>query len=325
MSGMDPNDPMAQFKATFFEECAELTADLEQRLTDIEDGDTDPESINAVFRAVHSIKAGGGAFQFNDLVNFTQKFEAVLDDLRSDRLELAPDIIELLFKATDIQSDLIAAAQEGESVAEDFGADVLARFDELLEGAPASSASSKPQGGSAGAPAAAEKTDGAPDLDEAAASASAVEAEAGDAGAETGLKNYRIRFQPKQELFRHANEPLLLLRELAGLGEMVTEVSHDRLPDVREMEPEDSYFYWEILLKTDAGKEDIVEVFEFVEDDCDLLVIDEDGKGVFAEEGVDYGIFVDLSAAPDEIYAGTAPSSSKVDEEQVVQQQAAQQ
>ena len=102
MSGMDPNDPMAQFKATFFEECAELTANLEQRLPDIEDGDTDPESINAVFRAVHSIKAGGGAFQFNDLVNFTQKFEAVLDDLRSDRLELTPDIVELLFRATDI-------------------------------------------------------------------------------------------------------------------------------------------------------------------------------------------------------------------------------
>ena len=44
------------------------------------------------------------------------------------------------------------------------------------------------------------------------------------------IKNYRIVFEPHRELFRHANEPLLIIRELKRLGELTVECSSANLP-----------------------------------------------------------------------------------------------
>lgn len=79
-------DPMAAIKQTFFQECEEQLADLEVGLLLIQDGGDDPETVNAVFRAVHSIKGGAGAFSLDDLVHFAHVFETALDHLRAGRL-----------------------------------------------------------------------------------------------------------------------------------------------------------------------------------------------------------------------------------------------
>ena len=55
-------DAMAAIKQTFFQECEEQLGELEIGLLVLQDGDADPETVNAVFRAVHSIKGGAGAF-----------------------------------------------------------------------------------------------------------------------------------------------------------------------------------------------------------------------------------------------------------------------
>ena len=49
-----------------------------------------PETVNAVFRAVHSIKGGAGAFGLDDLVSFAHVFETTLDCVRSNKLEPEP-------------------------------------------------------------------------------------------------------------------------------------------------------------------------------------------------------------------------------------------
>jgi two-component system chemotaxis sensor kinase CheA len=49
-------DGMEELKQTFFTECAELLADMEERLLKLEVGSTDTEQLNAVFRCTHSIK-----------------------------------------------------------------------------------------------------------------------------------------------------------------------------------------------------------------------------------------------------------------------------
>ena len=56
------DDPFAQFKLTFFEECTELPTDMEQNLGLVESGSFDNETLHEIFRAVHSIKAGADAF-----------------------------------------------------------------------------------------------------------------------------------------------------------------------------------------------------------------------------------------------------------------------
>ena len=76
-------DPMAEIRASFFIECEELMESLQDALVILDEDGGDSETINVVFRAVHSIKGGAGAFGLNDLVDFAHSFETVLDDLRS--------------------------------------------------------------------------------------------------------------------------------------------------------------------------------------------------------------------------------------------------
>src|SRR5450755_1942194 len=98
-------DPMEAIKQTFFQECDELLLAMEEGLTAIEAGEADNEAINAVFRAVHSVKGGAGAFGFEELVAFAHIFETVLDHLRSGTLTADDDVAKILLRAGDVLAD----------------------------------------------------------------------------------------------------------------------------------------------------------------------------------------------------------------------------
>src|SRR4051812_3170925 len=80
----------------------------------MEGGDTDPETINAVFRAVHSIKGGAGAFSLEALIRFAHVFETALDEMRSGRLAPSSDVLKTMLRAADVLADLVRAAQAKE-------------------------------------------------------------------------------------------------------------------------------------------------------------------------------------------------------------------
>ena len=111
-------DPLDAIKTVYFQECAELLADLEQGLLALESGEDDGDTINAVFRAVHSVKGGAGAFGFNALVSFAHVFETTLDDMRSGRLTPDNDSVKVMLRASDVLSDLVLAAKGEGSVDE---------------------------------------------------------------------------------------------------------------------------------------------------------------------------------------------------------------
>src|SRR5205085_1326316 len=103
---------------TFFQECEEQLAELENGLLAMEGGDADSETINAVFRAVHSIKGGAGAFSLEALIRFAHVFETALDEMRSGRLAVANDVVKIMLRAADVLADLVRAARDGGGVDE---------------------------------------------------------------------------------------------------------------------------------------------------------------------------------------------------------------
>jgi two-component system, chemotaxis family, sensor kinase CheA len=98
---------------TFFCECEDLLDALHSGLATLADGTGDGETVNALFRAVHSIKGAAGAFGLNDLVRFAHRYETVLDALRAGRLEAGDDAVRILLRAADTLADLVAASQAG--------------------------------------------------------------------------------------------------------------------------------------------------------------------------------------------------------------------
>jgi two-component system chemotaxis sensor kinase CheA len=230
-------------KETYFQECAELLDSAYVQLAALEDASADDETIHAVFRAIHSIKGGGGAFGYDRMVGFAHGLETLLDLLRDGRVAFGRELGALLVRATDALSDLVAADRTGQPVAAGFEDALLA---ELAQAALA--------GQSAASPAPAAAPPAPPVAPQAPATA------------------YRIHFVPHADLFASANEPLLLIRALKRLGTASVTADLTRLPKLESMDPEHACIGWTIELVTDAQRSDIEEIFDFVTDHCDLTI-----------------------------------------------------
>ena len=252
-----------QLKQTFFEECSEALQQIESGLTEIREGSVSDDTINAVFRSVHSVKGGAGIFGFDDLVRFAHVVETVLDAMRSGKMAPTHDIADLLLTANDILNDLIGMSGAGEAIPPDLGSECRAALERLL-------------GDEAGlddgpAPADFEGLDFMPVM--------VGDMDADDAG---GKRVYRIVFRPKPDLLKKANEPLYIVRELQKLGELALTAETDGLPLLTELEPDRPYIGWTGTLTTESTREQIEEVFEFVTDDCEIEIVEENPAPSFA-------------------------------------------
>jgi two-component system, chemotaxis family, sensor kinase CheA len=249
-----------QLKGTFFDECSEALQQIELGLSDLREGAASDDTINAVFRSVHSVKGGAGIFGFEDLVKFAHVFETVLDAMRSGKLASTPDIVDTLLQANDVLSDLIGMSRSGEAIPAGCGSECRAGLERILQ----ENASGDDWGSDdSAAPADFEGLDFVP-----------VRAEEFDAAEEQPAElEYQIVFRPKDELLKKANEPLYILRELRKLGTLDLSVETDRLPLLVDLEPDRPYLGWTGTLKTAAPVAQIHEVFEFVLGDCDLEIV----------------------------------------------------
>ncbi|MBX4939687.1 chemotaxis protein CheA [Rhizobium binae] len=266
---------MNEIKEIFFQECEEQLAELESGLLKMNDGDRDPETVNAVFRAVHSIKGGAGAFGLDDLVAFAHVFETTLDCVRSNKLEPTQDVLKVMLKSADVLADLTNAARDGGSVDESRSRGLVKELEALANGelpspsaaaeAPAPRATAKP------APAAAAPAPKPTDDSGFQPIPFSFDDFGGDE-AGSDLPAYEVTFKPRFELYSKGNDATLLLRDLSRLGEMTIYCNMDELPGLEELDPEGAYFFWNITIKTDKGEDAIRTVFEFAEWDCELTI-----------------------------------------------------
>ncbi|WP_421761924.1 chemotaxis protein CheW [Devosia sp.] len=266
------------FKATYFDECSELLLELEEQFAAIEEGDRSSNRLNAIFRAIHSIKGGGGAFGFTALVGFAHAYETLLDHVRDGRLELSEHVATLCVRANDIVADFIAAAKDGVALDAGYGADEKAQFDALTSG-------NDPD--MAGEPMEEFDIDFVPVMVTIAGAEDDVAVPSGFSDLLAGptddsfaappmepeAARWLVKFTPHSELYARANDPLLLFRELAALGEIKVLAKLDDIPALADFEPFGVYCHWEITLTSPTVTEAaITEVFEFVEGNCDLTI-----------------------------------------------------
>lgn len=261
------------FKATYFDECSELLTELEEQFAAIEAGERDADRLNAVFRAIHSIKGGAGAFGFSGLVGFAHAYETLLDYVRDGRVELTDEVVTLCIRANDIVADHVNAAQSGNDLPADYGADEKARFDAIASGGSLTAA----QEGSDGDDFEDFDIEFTPvmvDLGARPANGEAPVEDVFEAPPMTAAENqWEIRFTPHRALYARANDPLLLFRELAALGETEVRAVLGDVPPLADFEPFAVYCSWEITLTAPGLTEAAIrEVFEFVDGDCDIAI-----------------------------------------------------
>ncbi|MGS4981913.1 two-component system, chemotaxis family, sensor kinase CheA [Pseudosulfitobacter pseudonitzschiae] len=248
---MSAPDPMAEIRASFFIECEELLEALQDGLEAMADDSGDLETINVVFRAVHSIKGGAGAFGLEGLVRFAHRYETVLDAVRSNTLVADGDAIKLFFRAADHLSDLVRESRDDGILPEAEGNAILTELDALLG------------------------DHGVAEEDEA-----EIEFQPLGLSLDLGLADlpapaparFTIHFAPEPELYETGNEPYMILRALAELGSCEVTCLTDKVPQLTEFAPEASYLKWTVVLTADVQEAEIVSIFEFVDGLCALTI-----------------------------------------------------
>ncbi|MEB2848263.1 chemotaxis protein CheA [Rhizobiales bacterium RZME27] len=291
---------MNEIKEIFFQECEEQLAELESGLLKLNDGDRDPETVNAVFRAVHSIKGGAGAFGLDDLVSFAHVFETTLDCVRSNKLEPNQDVLKVMLKSADVLADLVTCSRDGGSVEDSRTRGLVKELEALAKGEmPSGGAAEAPKPAAVAAPAAVAPTDDS--------GFQPIPFSFDDDFGGDDKTVFEVSFKPRRELYSKGNEAALLLRDLSRLGDMAINCDTDALPALDAMDPEETYFSWTISITTDKTEEDIRAVFEFAEWDCDLEVKEVAAEA--AEELPMVPVPFDLSALDDEAAAAPAPAA----------------
>lgn len=246
----ETNDPMAEIRASFFIECDELLEALQDGLQQLEDGSDDPETINVVFRAVHSIKGGAGAFGLERLVRFAHLYETALDEVRSGRLVADSDARKLFYQAADHLSDLVRMSRDGENISDTASDGLIAALISLIG----------------------EQEDDDVQQEDFQPLGVAISLDLPDFDGPCARPVFIIQFAPGQELFTTGNDPQVLLRNLASLGDAQVTCHRDTLPQLDQLVPETPYFHWEIHLETEASEGEIREIFEFVDGLCTLQI-----------------------------------------------------
>jgi two-component system chemotaxis sensor kinase CheA len=261
-------DPANAIWNTFFEECEEQLGELEGGLLRLQDGTAEPDCLNAVFRAVHSIKGGAGIFALNPLIRFAHVFETTLSVVRDGKLEMTPDVMTIFIRAADVLADLVRAARDkapdDPSKTKGIAAQLAALNDGVGAGKkPAVDAVMAPKKPAAKAPPPPPPAE--PD------------------------HVWHIQFTPTPASDATSHEVALLLHELGRLGPMTVvggpDAAMNHIEGAIEVSPGQ---LWHIVVRANCDEAALREIFSFADEEWKLRIsmgaLDEAGDAPAAME-----------------------------------------
>ncbi len=235
----------------FFLECEELVASAEQSVETLRAGGAPDDAINALFRAVHSIKGGAGAFGLDRLAKFAHAFESFMDLLRKGKATLDAAAIDLLFDGVDVLRMLVDEAQHGTPAPPQ-------RYDAAFTALRKAAGLEAAPGEAEPEPAAADPTAGIV-FDELPAAPQ---------------RQYRIVLAPGPRMMLAGVDPLRVIANLKALGSVSVEIDASGLPALEALDPAVCHFRWTVNLESSAPRADIDEIVEMIDDLADVAIED---------------------------------------------------
>lgn len=230
---------LSQFSQVFFEESIEGLAIMESELLKLDVEAPDPETINTIFRAAHSIKGGSATFGFTAVANYTHLLETLLDEIRDGRRQMTPDHVDMLLHSVDLLRGMIDSLMNQT----EFSDPKLQQLEQRLAAALA---------------------------DENAPAAEAPQQAPATAACDDIGQGWIIDFKAGFDIMRCGNDPQLMFAELAEKGELQVLLQPAEFPAWDDFDPEGCYLHWQLRLVTDVGVDKLKEVFEWVEDECEI-------------------------------------------------------
>lgn len=238
------DDDLEELRLIFLDECAENIELLEGGLMRMGEGDDDPDTLNEVFRAAHSIKGGGSTFGFLPMAELTHHMETLLDEMRSGNRAVTESDVDLLLTGLDAVQGILNDSRDT------VGADHPERktIQAALEASVLAGINAEAKG-----------------------SCDAAESSAAEA-TESLPAGWQVTFTPNSDFYLRGNDALLIVRELKRLGEATVRIDVSTLPNWQELDVNNSYLSWTIDLIGDAKQEAVKAVFDWVDTECTFAI-----------------------------------------------------
>jgi len=265
----------------FVEEVEEIIEDLEEGVLLLEEQPKKRSLIDRIFRAMHTIKGGAGMVMETELAEYAHHFENLLDKARNGEIVCTPEMASLLLSSIDGFRSFLSKIREGGDVDQQLIDETLVHLREFEKnaGQPTSKPPDKKTEEKTKEPASKEEVQTQEDKVKSEAvdpqneqSTESVENKAQeevqwddeDEGEETA---YLLHMRFDKELLRKGSDPILLIRELAELGELDMIPHLGSLPDLKNHDPEELHIWWSAKLVTSRPAEEIENVLVFFQDE----------------------------------------------------------
>ncbi len=247
---------MSQFHQVFFEECFEGLEAMESGLLTLDMGDIDSEIINTIFRGAHSIKGGSGTFGFTVVAEYTHIMETLLDEMRDGRRKVTQPAVAVLLESVDCLREMLTAIQNDQDVNNDSVAKHKKALEIVLNGSFSDEEVVTPE----------------PEIVREDANVDIAPEIIVEESFQTDEQGWKIAFCPYLDLLKTGNDPVRLFRELNELGELTTTVNIQDVPGFYEIDPEECNMSWDLKVIGDISGDDIREIFNWVEGDCEMEI-----------------------------------------------------
>jgi two-component system, chemotaxis family, sensor kinase CheA len=242
----------------FFVECDEALEAAETGLDACKAGTHDAETINAIFRGVHSIKGGAGAFGYAAMQAYTHCFENLLGDVREGAVALTSDLVDLLLGALDVLRGHVEAAREGGAPPDDKALKVRLETARAPTAPPAVAA---PPPSVPSAPPMDFDLDAL--LDDLGAAAPA-------AAPESKSEGWLVHIRPHAGAMDNGGEPILWLRELAAMGGACVSCDAGSVPMIDELRVDEGYLGWTFRMPGSVTEAEVADIFDFAGEHCSI-------------------------------------------------------
>ncbi len=243
-----------ELRQIFLLECEELVTLAESSVETLRTAPTE-DAIHALFRAVHSVKGGAGAFGLDRLASFAHVFETYMDLLRKGKATLDDAAVDLLFDGVDVLRQLSDEARDGEKAS-------TQRYDAALEALRAAAGleddvAAKP-----------------PPADFDPMAEFEAQMAAAPAADEAPRRKFKIRFVPGPKMLEAGIDPLRILGVLKSLGDLQVEIA-GQLPSLVDLDAQICAWSWTGTLETAAPQADLDDVRDMIDD---LAVLEFEGE-----------------------------------------------
>ena len=107
---------LGEYTELFLEESEDQIEELNGNLLKLESDHSNPEIINDIFRAAHSLKSSAAFVGLYNLSDLAHKMESLLQKIREDKISVNVTLVNLLFECFDLIKSVIDAVGQGEKI-----------------------------------------------------------------------------------------------------------------------------------------------------------------------------------------------------------------